>query len=482
MADDFTVSGGGVVRVSTEEMATHVARLHAFAETTSASRARLAVIDELLSREQLAAFDAPWSVVRAEPLFTDAMWVLWSVRAQTDVLITALDLAADAYGTAEHLAAGLTRQFAAHIAYGLGAAYPFVLTWLTPRVGGALGGWALTPEERRCRTLEWLERHGPAALSDPRLVALVRLSVMSVDEFGAGVMRIPGGVLGVLGDEALGVLGLSASAAVLSAALRRFGLATETPVSVRRTETVYDVGPPQGFEDQVARIPGHDPQIRIERYEIPGQPDRFHVYISGTRDGSPFATSEPFDMSSNLTAMSMGDAGSVRAVQMAMREAGITAETPVQFTGYSQGAIVAVVLANSGEYDARGIFTVGGPTGQLDVPKGVPYLALEHHEDIVPALGGSHTDLDTVLVQRSLFDGGVVPDTSLLPAHELTRYQESAALLDKANEQRVVGVADAMNDFASGATSVETTSWQATRTPGETAADSGSPGRRQSKG
>jgi predicted esterase len=464
VSDDFTVSGGGVLRVSTEAMATHAAHLREYASTLHGVRARVVMIDEMLSLARLEELDVPLSAARAEGSLDDARGMLdWACR-DAEFLVAGLATAAEGYGLAEHLARQFSQDLAAHLAWGLGATFPFVIGWLVPPVGATIGSWFLSPEDERRRVADWIGSHGHA-LSDPRVIELVRLAVMSVDEFGAGAVHLPPQLLGVLGPEALGILGLSASAGVLTNAARAVGLATETPVTVSRTGSNVHATAPTGMEDLAKRIPPHAAQVRVERYEVPGGPDRFTVYIGGTRDGSPVATTEPFDMSSNLTAMGMGDAGSVRAVRMAMAEAGITADSPVQFIGYSQGALVGVTLAESGDYNTQGIFTVGGPTGQLEVPPDTPYLALEHTEDIVPALGGHHADADTVVVRRSLFSDAPVPDTSPLPAHELQRYRESASLLDTSNESRVVGIRDSMNAFTADATSVESTTWQAKRMP-----------------
>src|SRR5690554_7852697 len=45
----------------------------------------------------------------------------------------------------------------------------------------------------------------------------------------------------------------------------------------------------------------------------------FEVYIGGTRDLSLTTATEPWDMTSNVHTLSMGDAGSYRAAQEAMR-------------------------------------------------------------------------------------------------------------------------------------------------------------------
>ena len=51
-----------------------------------------------------------------------------------------------------------------------------------------------------------------------------------------------------------------------------------------------------------------------------------------------------------------------------MALAGITAGSAVVFTGYSQGGLIAARLAASGDYHTTGLYTLGGPAGQVPVP------------------------------------------------------------------------------------------------------------------
>ena len=63
-------------------------------------------------------------------------------------------------------------------------------------------------------------------------------------------------------------------------------------------------------------------------------------------------TDEPWDLTSNVTGVAGLDAGSLRATELAMHDAGIRPDDEVQFVGFSQGGLVAARLAASGEWNA----------------------------------------------------------------------------------------------------------------------------------
>ncbi|HEU4808083.1 MAG TPA: hypothetical protein VFT01_07450, partial [Homoserinimonas sp.] len=357
---------------------------------------------------------------------------------------------------------------AAKVAYALGFVFPGLALLFAPAfISTALSGvaaYAILPGERREALHRWLSDQNEI-LTNPELVMLVRLGVMSADDFGGGLARVNPQLLELLGDEGLGLLGLTSSAGLLAAAATPFGALAETPVTVNRVSTRTDRQPATTFEERARRIPQGDSQIRIDRFHTEGEPDRFEVFLGGTKDPSLTATKEPWDMTSNVNALSMGDAGSYRAAEEAMRLAGIDSASPVQFAGHSQGALVASALASSGDYNAQGLFTVGGVVSQRLVPEGVPWLAIEHTDDLVPALGGNRVVPDAVLVRRQLFAGEVVPSDTLLPAHELSRYRETAALLDGSDDGRSGPLLQRLNSLAAGAETVTTTRYLARRVP-----------------
>jgi hypothetical protein len=470
VSDDLIISGGGSVAVATDALLEQEQHLLFASRELSACVQRLTAIDTLVTRGRLVQADAPLSAVHAERAIDDAAAALHSAAGRAQLLGSALGTAADAYGLVERVVAGLAQQLAAQFAYHLGLVLPAAVLLAIPAGlaasdadAGVLGAaWLAAPASTRRRvTAAWIGAN-KAVLSEPGFVELVRLTVTSVDDLADGAVGMPQPLAQLLGDEGLGVLGLGTSAAAVVAVARTVGAVRETPVAVTES-TTSSTRRSLTWQDRAAKIPQGQSQIRIDRYSQPGRPDRFEVSLGGTIDPSLVATDEPWDMTSNLTAVAHGDAGSYRAVQQAMSLAGIDRSTPVIFNGYSQGGLLAAMLASSGDYDTQGLFTLGAPAGQVEVPHDIPYLAVEHHEDLVPATGGVWKSSDPVIVTRDLFDGP--PDTSsvVLPAHELAHYRETAGLIDGSDERRVTDVGDALRGFGDGTVSVETTMYRAER-------------------
>jgi hypothetical protein len=271
------------------------------------------------------------------------------------------------------------------------------------------------------------------------------------------------------------------------------GLLRETPVRVTAVASTT-TAPASGFADRASRIPttvhpptavhpraatpfppgaprpgigqqpDQVPQIRIDRYSEPGRPDRFEVYLGGTLDFAPRATDEPWDLTSNVGGIAGSDAaGSYRAVEQALAASGATAQSDVVVTGYSQGGLVAAMLAASDDHHVTGLYTLGAPAAQVPVPADVPWVAVEHSDDIVPALGGTWDSTAPVVVRREVFGDGPPPGELFFPAHELARYRDSAALLDAAADPRIARVGDALAPEENAA--VRSTWYHAERTP-----------------
>jgi hypothetical protein len=303
-------------------------------------------------------------------------------------------------------------------------------------------------------------------LSDPIFVKLVRFSVMSADEFGGGLLRIPPEIVAILGEDGMGILGLASSSLVIAALARPIGMLRETPVHVANRSAPIAVSHAAGYADRAGRIPVGAAQVRIDRYRMPGSPDRFEIYIGGTRDFSLVSGTEPWDMTSSLDAIAGVDAGSVRAVREAMQQAGVTASTPVLFTGYSQGGLIAAQLAASDEFDVRGLCTLGAPAGQVPVPPEIPWVAIEHTDDLVPAIGGTWASTTPVIVRRQVFAGRPVDTSVVLPAHQLDAYRQTAVAADRSNERRLTGAIARLNSFGDGAKSVDSVLYRAERIVG----------------
>jgi pimeloyl-ACP methyl ester carboxylesterase len=313
---------------------------------------------------------------------------------------------------------------------------------------------------------EWM-RENNELLTNPAIVALLRSIVMGSDDFLAGWLRVPPEISHLLGDEGLGVVGLHTSAGLLAVLAGRGGLLTETEVRVAPTGSNGVPSAPHGFGDRIARVP--DPALRddgaqvvVERYSTQGG-DRFEVYIAGTVSFALEATTEPWDMTSNVSGVAGQEPGSYAAVAEALVQAGVTADSPIVFNGYSQGGLVAAMLASSGDYNTRGLVTVGAPAGQVQLPEGFPVVAIEHTDDIVPAVGGSQVNPGVIVVERELFGGRSIPTEFAVPAHQLEEYRKTARLLDDVDAGRVAEAIESLNSFADGATAIASTTYRSVR-------------------
>jgi hypothetical protein len=305
-------------------------------------------------------------------------------------------------------------------------------------------------------------------LNNPATAGWVREATQALGNLALGATGMPSALATALGGTGVGVAFLASGAMRAGGAM---GMLQETPVRLADSRPVPAEGSPTGFAERLGRVPDTDhtggAQVVIERYESPGQPDRFEVYVAGTVTFSPVADTEPWDMTSNIANAAGFDGGSVASVTAAMREAGITPESPVQFTGYSQGGATAARLAASGEWNTKGLASFGGATGQIRVPEGFPTVIVEHREDIVPALGGVQSNHGAVLVEREVFGGREVPSDVAVPAHHLEYYAETAALMDAERNERLGQAISELDAFAAGATTVTSTAYRFERVPGE---------------
>lgn len=404
----------------------------------------------------------------------EAQEALRSAEDRAASLARGIADAATAYGNAEAAVDGWARQLSATIAYQLGfwsplagaLAVPVLLPGVLATAGGLGAAWLVTPEARRHQTTEQWMQSNKGILSDPGFVRFVRLAVSSSDDLGEGLVHLPEPLAELLGDGGLGILGVGSSAAVAVGVAGAAGALRETPVSTTLSSTRSGAVAPSGLADRASRIPTGRDQIRIDRYPQPDGPDRFEVYLGGTIDGSLVASTEPWDMTSNLNAVAGADSGSMVAARQAMKQAGIDSATPVVFTGYSQGGLLSAQLAASGDFDTRGLVTFGGPAGGVSVPHDIPYVALEHADDLVPATGGVWKSSDPVLVTRTVYGDHPYSGDIFFPAHELSNYRQTASLADASDEQRLASTQDALSCFSEGATAVQSSYFHAVRAGG----------------
>ncbi len=468
------VGGGGSIAVATVTLFDQAQRLEQLERNLEECVRSLGAMDAGAASRLTGTAACRPALEQAERGIDDARALLGLAGVRSGHLAAGLQLSADVYGAGESALAALGERLAGDFAAGLGF---LAARWglvLAPGllVAGSRAALAysvastVAPDATRRggdAAERWIAGHR-SILSNPRFVQFARVSIVSVDEVVAGAGGLPLPVVRMLGDDGLGLLGLDTTVGAVAIGASVFGGLRETPVRTvpvsRASSTRAD-----GFADRAARVPSGNAQVRIDRYSAPGQPDRFEVYLGGTADFSLASGKEPWDLTSNVSALSGEPSGAYRAVVDALDQAGVEAKSPLVVTGYSQGGLVAAQLAASGDYDVRGLYTLGAPGGQVDVPRDVPWVAVEHTDDLVPALGGTWATADPVLVRREVFSDRPPPLELAVPAHAAEHYRATAELIDAANESRLRAVGADFDAVGRGAERVETTWYQASRVP-----------------
>ncbi len=396
----------------------------------------------------------------------------------------ALRAAAGNYGDAEQGSGAVVTALAAMLAGELGRVAPFLLAMgMGPgRIAGLLaaaaagqvvpwvllaGAAVLADPERRREVLAGLEAIGPKVLADPAVVAAIRLAVQSSDDLLMGWAQLPGPMRQLLGETGLGAVDPRDTASWLLGVGGALGLLRETPVAVaaRRGETV---APAVSVQERVERIPyaGDGEQIRIERFEDASGETRFEVYIGPTLSAGLRTGDEPFDPASILGLIAGDHAGSLRAVEAALREAGARPGDAVVAVGYSQGGMVAASLAEQSEFDVQGVITVGAPTANIAVPETTTVIALAHDDDALAHAGGEPGRQHAVTVERTALPDGFAFGGDLFPAHDLGRYADTAALADAHDDERLRAAIAEFEAFGASSEVREATNYRATRVDG----------------
>jgi hypothetical protein len=132
---------------------------------------------------------------------------------------------------------------------------------------------------------------------------------------------------------------------------------------------------------------------------------------------------------------------------------------------FSQGAMIGSHLAVEGGYDVQTLVSLGSPV-EADVGAGTLSVAIRHTDDPVAGLAGGGA-MDGVgapgsFVAERVYDPATAAEDATLPAHRLTAYAETAALVDASGDPRVAGVQAVFDDLGRAA-SVEVSEYAAVR-------------------
>ena len=139
-------------------------------------------------------------------------------------------------------------------------------------------------------------------------------------------------------------------------------------------------------------------------------------------------------------------AGSLRATELAMHDAGIRGDE-VQFVGFSQGGLVATRLAASGTGTPPASRRYGAPAGRVALPAGIAGMAIRNTDDFIPALGGPQSTSHLLQVERRAFaPGSPIPDEQ--PARASAPYlPRDRQAIDRASSSAVREQIAALDDF-----------------------------------
>jgi len=517
---DLIISGGGSSLVATDVVFAEMAMLRIVQEDAEGWH------DGLARVSALGVGPAPgWRPNDLGACVFGALAAIDDVAERSRTLADALAATAEDYGRLEGGLAAMLRITGSWLGYALGALGPLIaLSAATPLAYLALGSLLTSTLSGRTPTVvppaltDWMSAN-PQLLTSPLTVALVRTLASSADDAALGRVGVPFPVAALLGDGGAGLLGAASSALGLLVAGRAAGMLRETPVRVTPVGasagagttagttagavplTVPTMGqlavprrgpaaggsartrttpgqvpvavpraalaapePPTGFADLADRIPtrGDGGQVRVERYGDAAHPS-WVVYLGGTLEWSPTGSTEPWDTTSNVTAVADQRSGSYTAVLQAMQAAGVAPSDPVLSVAHSQGGLLAVELAARGDANVVGVVTFGAPAVPATLPEGMPAIAIEHSDDIIPATGGAPADDDARLyVRRELFADRQVPADETLPAHQMTAYQDTARLVDESEEPRLLAFRKTLAGLV-GTKPGEQTVWHAER-------------------
>jgi len=466
-----TSEHGGQVVVASDALLAQLDSLGRLAEHLRLCAGSLIGVVETLEPQSSIAYAVPPAALEARRVSRAAATALLAAQNRADLLSSAVMEALKEYSDVERLATGLSHRIDEAVAWEVGAQVRlFALPAGFWAVTGLLAASAIThrsPALLATGLQNYLKQHG-RILTSPATVAIVREMASDADGFGSGFLLVPPPIAAAL--ESTHITGVPSSSNAVVEAGRALGLFEPTGEVVKKTSSVELGTPPNSLVDRAKSfpVPETDPngeQIRIDRYVEAGKPDRFDVYIAGTVTFDPKTGTQPFDLTSDLNGVGNRPSASYDAVVQAMHEAGVTPSSPVVLNGYSQGGLLAAQVAASGQFDVHGVVTFGAPSAQVAIPASVPVLTVRNAEDLVPATSGYDTNAHAVIVERPVFASSPVPSEWAVPAHRLSYYQQTAAVVDHAKSTEVRNVLDPLNRFGAGATRIDSSLWVATRVP-----------------
>ncbi|MDW4574201.1 hypothetical protein R8Z57_15580 [Microbacterium sp. M3] len=225
---------------------------------------------------------------------------------------------------------------------------------------------------------------------------------------------------------------------------------------------------PQSLVAVTERMPGAgDSRVRVERYTMPDGSRQYAVYVAGMQSAG-IGGADPWDNTSNVQLYTGQMSDSYAATEAALAAAGAEPGDVVHAFGHSAGGMIVTHLALESPYDVQTAVTLGSPVDG-DVGPGTLSVALRHTDDPVAALaGGGHgqsVGAPGSFVAERVYDPDAGLDDVQVPAHPVSAYAETAALVDASTDPRVDGLRDVFGGLAE-AEGVTVTEYAATRGTG----------------
>lgn len=255
-----------------------------------------------------------------------------------------------------------------------------------------------------------------------------------------GALTPPAGPLWHPGADVPGV------AAVLAAAGRAGPLLHETGRAVVVSARSAPASPPSGVADLLRRVSACYPDagaapgtVRVDGVRGADGRRAWVVEIPGTQEWSPVPGRNPADLTADVAALGRASTAAAATVVRALELAGAAVGEPVLLAGHSLGGMLAAGLASDAAFTRRfrvtHVVTAGSPVAGFPVQPGVAVLALEHDDDLVPALDGApNPDRADWVTARSAPDRGRDPSR----AHDSHGYAGTGALVDASLDPSLV--------------------------------------------
>ncbi|MFE5408306.1 hypothetical protein [Microbacterium sp. NPDC056569] len=445
--DGLQIRGGGAVAVDTATLSAAAVRFDAAREELAAMGERLAGV-----RAELRALSEHTADARAAASVLALK--LDAVQAEADEIAAALREAAYAYEMVE-----IEAEHRAAVLAGDAARAQRLDARMTALVDAHPDAWRLAVGAQFERAVMW-----PSEL----VRQATHWGVAVGGEVSDPASIVVGAAAGLLTLGGAAVVGL-AGAGRLARDARLSGTAgpvTVTPVAPASTvvgaagAAVGAGTPPSRSPAAVAprslaavteRMPGGgDSRVRVERYTMPDGSRQYAVYLAGMQSFD-VGGDEAWDNASNVELYAGKASDSYAATELALAQAGVRAGDAVHVFGFSQGAMIGAHLALEGGYDARTLVSIGSPV-DADVGPDTLAVTVRHTDDPVAGLaGGGHSaavGAPGSFVAERVFHPDVGWDEPRLPAHRLTAYAETAALVDDSTDPRVDALRGVFADLA----------------------------------